>query len=110
MVKSEYDEILEILESLPWEKILRRNVPKSRKGAKATRESFVMGGVLGQRGFHGFRGATVDKMGYNDNIVPRVLAKHSEDTMRLWHLLKELLHRVDPSFEYTSVQVNRKSP
>ena len=27
--------------------------------------------------------------------------------MRLWHLLKELLHRVDPSFKYTSVQVNK---
>jgi len=73
MVKSEYDEILEILESLPWEKILRRNAPKSRKSAKATRESFVMGGVLGQRGFHGFRGATVGKMGYNDTIVPMFL-------------------------------------
>jgi len=53
MVESEYEEILGILKSLPWDKILRRNVPKSRKGAKATRESFVMGGVLGQPGFHG---------------------------------------------------------
>ena len=107
MVEREYDELLEILKSLPWEKILRRSVPKSRKGAKATRESFVMGGVLGQPGFHGFRDAKVGNMGYNDTIVPHVLARHSEDVMRLWLLLKELLHRVDPSFEFTSVQVNK---
>jgi len=106
MREAEYDEILDLLTSLPWNRIARRNVPKSRNGAKAA-ESFVMGGVLGQRGFYGFRGATVGKMGYNDNIVPLVLAKQSDEVLKLWCLLKDLLGRIDPAFEYTSVQVNR---
>ena len=105
MARAGYDEILGLLRGLPWDKIASRTVSQTRKCAP--RESFVMGGVLGNPCFYGLREGRVGKMGYNDKIVPTVLAKQTEDVMRLWRSLKLIIKEIDPMFEYTSVQVNR---
>lgn len=102
----DYDEILTILRGLPWDRLSRRG------GAAATRlcaprESFVMGGVLGPPGFHGFREKRVGRYGYNDEIVPAALAKQSAEVLRLWEAVRRVVRAEDPSFEYSSVQVNR---
>ena len=46
-------------------------------------------------------------MGYNDKIVPAVLAKQAPEALRLWQSLKLVTQRIDPSFDHTSAQVNR---
>ena len=99
MAQADYDEILGLLRGLPWDKIASRSVSQTRK--HAPRESFVMGGVLGNC-FRGFRDGRVGKMGHNDKIVPTVLAKWAEDAMTLWEGLKLVIQRIDPSFDYTS--------
>ena len=82
IARASYDEILGLLRSMPWDRIAHRNVSQTRKCAP--RESFAMGGVLGNPCFHGFREGRVGRMGYNDKIAPTVLAKQTEDVMRLW--------------------------
>ena len=108
MPKEDYGEILGLLRGMPWDRIARRSVPAARRCAMR-RESFVMGGVLGNPRFHGFRDAAVGKMGYNGKIVPAALVKHTSEVMRLWHRLKQVIWQIDPALEYNSVQVNRIS-
>ena len=102
----DYDEILAILRGLPWDRLSRRG------GVAATRlcapmESFVMGGVLGPPGFHGFREKRVGRYGYNDKIVPAALAKRSAEVLRLWASVERVVRAADQSFEFSSAQVNR---
>ena len=106
MDDEDYDEILAILRGLPWDRLSRRG-PVAMTRLCAASESFVMGGVLGNPRFHGFRDQQVGKYGYNDKIVPTALAKQSEEVLRLWGCLKGVVRREDPSFEFSSVQVNR---
>ena len=72
----------------------------------APRESFVMGGVLGNPRFHGFREKRVGRDGYNDKIIPRALAKRSAEVLRLWECVGGVVRAADPSFEFSPVQVN----
>ncbi len=75
MPPAEYEEILEILRSMPWDKIARRQMTVARTCAGG--DSFVMGGVLSNPCFFGFREARVGKWGYHEKIVPAVLAKQA---------------------------------
>ena len=79
----DYDEILEILRGLPWDRLSRRG-PVAMTRLCAPRESFVMGGVQGNPRFHGLREKRVGRCGYNDKIVPTALAKQSTEVLRLW--------------------------
>ena len=102
----DYDEILAILRGLPWDRLSRRGGVAATRLC-APRESFVMGGVLGPPGFHGFREKRVGRYGYNDKIVPTALAKQSAEVIRLWEAVRRVVRAEDPSYEYSSVQVNR---
>ena len=66
-----------------------------------------MGGVLGKPRFHGFREKRVGRYGYSDKIVPATLAKQRADVLRLWEAVRRVVRAEDPSYEYSSVQVNR---
>ena len=66
-----------------------------------------MGGALGNPRFHGFREKRVGRCGYNDKIVPTALAKQSAEVLRLWSRVGRVVRAADPSFEFSSVQVNR---
>ena len=106
MPREDYDELLFLLRGLPWDRIARRSVPAARKSAKRN-ASFVLGGVLGNPRFHGFRDLTVGRKGYNDKIVPAALTKHTTEVMCLWYRLMQVISQIDPALEYTSVQVTR---
>ncbi len=73
----------------------------------APSESFAMGGVLGSPRFYGFREKRVGRYGYNDEIAPTALAKQSAEVLTLWECVVRVVRAVDPSYEFSSVQVNR---
>ena len=58
----DYDEILAILRGLPWDRLSRRG-PVAMTRLCGPRESFVMGGVLGNPRFHRFREKRVGRYG-----------------------------------------------
>ena len=119
--RSEYTAILDLLESLDWRpfasKSDKSNASRTSRRAARGSANFVMGITKGAAGSSGFshsvptelgssgkRGGT---QGVNYDIVKSKGLSQRRALTKLWRVLKDVLRRIDPTYRFTSVQVNR---
>lgn len=112
---SEYSTILGLLQNLDWEpfrnKSERGNSKRALRDAAKGSVNFVMGVTKGAAGSSGFETtvptASGGRQGLNLDIVKGQGLAQKDTLLALWRALKSLVARVDPSYNFTSVQVNR---
>lgn len=115
-----YAELLQILESVSWHRYevkARKYSGKARGGAthgSGTRslavgsQNFVLGATLGALGSGGFvKKGPAKGVGKNTSIVKSRTRTDEKVCMQLWKSLMRLVKAVDPSYAFTSIQVNR---
>ena len=108
--KRYYDEIREILESLSWSKHEKLRKEDSTRSHSLGSASFVLGSTTGPAGADGFKDVmwrNGKRFGYNHDITTSRNKFQERPLRRLWRVLKKLVRRVDPSYRFTSVQVNK---
>eukprot|EP00931_Biecheleriopsis_adriatica_P034579 TRINITY_DN19955_c0_g1_i1.p1 TRINITY_DN19955_c0_g1~~TRINITY_DN19955_c0_g1_i1.p1 ORF type:complete len:272 (-),score=40.90 TRINITY_DN19955_c0_g1_i1:57-872(-) len=112
--KKDYDHLIQILDSMSWR---RYNVKKKKyiKGMSRTADravasgsqNFVMGATLGPLGSKGFAKRGPDGNGKNTQIVKLKQKEDGNRCWELWRTMRRLVKVIDPSFTFTSMQVNR---
>ena len=104
MEASFYTAILDILRSIQWPQEAG-NRGHRRIGASG----FVLGATKGVPRACGFQ--KHESGWFNTSVLPRRRSRQdAADLLRFWSLLQEIVWRRDPSFTFTSVQVNRNLP
>eukprot|EP00441_Pelagodinium_beii_P009091 CAMPEP_0197705076 /NCGR_PEP_ID=MMETSP1338-20131121/126259_1 /TAXON_ID=43686 ORGANISM="Pelagodinium beii, Strain RCC1491" /NCGR_SAMPLE_ID=MMETSP1338 /ASSEMBLY_ACC=CAM_ASM_000754 /LENGTH=308 /DNA_ID=CAMNT_0043288981 /DNA_START=64 /DNA_END=990 /DNA_ORIENTATION=+ len=112
--QKDYRDLLELLDSMSWEKYNAQN-SKYVAGRKlairavaAGSQNFVLGATLGPAGSKGFdRRGPKKGVGKNTVIVKNRQARDKATCMKLWNTMKGLIKGIDPDYMFTSIQVNR---
>lgn len=98
--------LLNILAGLDWDVYVAKGGAVTRTLARESGGSLVLGatkGVPSSRGFDNIRG----NKAFNLTIVTNRARRDERDLLELWYILKELVRGVDPTYHFSSVQINK---